>query len=69
MRRQIANPNTFFVILAAFMLLAVQSLAYGQMVSIDPATVESPAAGGSLTLSINITGGMNVARLSSKRDI
>ena len=61
MRRQIANPNTFFVILAAFMLLAVQSLAYGQMVSIDPATVESPAAGGSLTLSINITGGMNVA--------
>ena len=24
MRRQIANPNTFFVILAAFMLLAVQ---------------------------------------------
>ena len=25
MRRQIANPNTFFVILAAFMLLAVQS--------------------------------------------
>ena len=60
MRRQIANPNTFFVILAAFMLLAVQSLAYGQMVSIDPATVESPAAGGSLTLSINITGGMNI---------
>ena len=60
MRRQIANPNTFFVILAAFMLLAVQSLTYGQMVSIDPDTVESPAAGGSLTLNINITGGMNV---------
>ena len=61
MRRQIANPNTFFVILAAFMLLAVQSLAYGQMVSIDPATVDSPAAGESLTVNINITGGMNVA--------
>ena len=44
MRRQIANPNTFFVILAAFMLLAVQSLTYGQMVSIDPATIDSPAA-------------------------
>ena len=61
MRRQIANPNTFFVILAAFMLLAVQSLAYGQMVSIDPATIDSPAAGEQLTLNINITGGMNVA--------
>ena len=36
MKRQIANPKTFFVILAAFMLLAVQSLTYGQMVSIDP---------------------------------
>ena len=61
MRHQIANPNTFFVILAAFMLLAVQSLAYGQMVSIDPATVDSPDAGESLTVNINITGGMNVA--------
>ena len=60
MRRQIANPNTFFVILAAFMLLAVHSV-YGQMVSIDPDTVESPAAGESLTVNINITGGMNVA--------
>ena len=61
MKRQIANPKTFFVILAAFMLLAVQSLAYGQMVSIDPATIDSPAAGEQLTLNINITGGMNVA--------
>ena len=61
MRRQIANPNTFFVILAAFMLLAVQSLTYGQMVSIDPATIDSPAVGEQLTLNINITGGMNVA--------
>ena len=61
MRRQIANPKTFFVILAAFMLLAVQSLTYGQTVSIDPASVESPAAGEQLTLNINIAGGMNVA--------
>ena len=61
MKRQIANPKTFFVILAAFMLLAVQSLTYGQMVSIDPATIDSPAAGEQLTLNINITGGMNVA--------
>ena len=61
MKRQIANPNTFFVILAAFMLLAVQGATYGQTVSIDPASVESPAAGEQLTLNINITGGMNVA--------
>ena len=31
------------------------------MVSIDPATVDSPAAGEQLTVNINITGGMNVA--------
>ena len=60
MRRQIANPNTFFVILAAFMLLAVQSLTYGQMVSIDPVTVESPAAGEQLTLNIKIADGMDI---------
>ena len=60
MKRQIANPSTFFVILAAFMLLAVHSV-YGQIVSIDPATVDSPAAGESLTVNINITGGMNIA--------
>ena len=61
MKRQIANPTTFFVILAAFMLLAVQGATYGQTVSIDPASVESPAAGEQLTLNIKITGGMNVA--------
>ena len=61
MRIQIANPSKFFVILAIFLLLTFQSVTYGQTVSIDPATVESPAAGEQLTLSINITGGMNVA--------
>ena len=61
MKRQIANPNTFFVILAAFMLIAVQGVTYGQTVSIDPSSVESPAVGEQLTLNIKITGGMNVA--------
>ena len=61
MKRQIANPNTFFVILAAFMLIAVQGVTYGQTVSMDPSSVESPAVGEQLTLNINITGGMNVA--------
>ena len=61
MKRQIANPSKFFVILATFMLFAFQGVTYGQTVSIDPATVESPAAGEQLTLNINITGGANVA--------
>ena len=61
MKRQIINSNKFFVILATFMLFTVQGVTYGQTVSIDPATVESPAAGEQLTLNINITDGANVA--------
>ena len=61
MKRQIANPSKFFVILAIFMLVAVQGVTYGQTTSIDPASVESPAAGEQLTVNINITGGVNVA--------
>ena len=61
MKRQISNPNKFFVILATFMFFAFQSVTYSQTVSIDPATVESPVAGEQLTLNINITGGANVA--------
>ena len=61
MKRQIANPSKFFAIFAVFMLFVFQSVTYGQTISIDPATVESPAAGEQLTLNINITGGANVA--------
>ena len=61
MTRQIANPNTFFAIVAVFTLLAAQGVTYGQTVSIDPATIESPAAGEQLTVNISITSGMNVA--------
>ena len=60
MKHQIANLSKFFVILAVFVLLAVQGV-YGQTVSIDPNPIESPAAGEQLTFDINITGGMNVA--------
>ena len=60
MKHQIVNLSQFFVILAAFMLLAIQGV-YGQTVAMDPATVESPAAGEQFTLNINITGGTNVA--------
>ena len=61
MKHQIANPSKFFVILAIFMLVAVQGVTYGQTVSIDPASIESPAAGEQLTANIDITGGMNIA--------
>ena len=61
MKHQIANPHAFLAIFAVFILLAAQSLTYGQTVSIDPASIESPAAGEQLTVNINITGGMNVA--------
>ena len=61
MKRQIANLSTFVVILAVFMFLGVQGVVYGQTVSIDPASVESPAAGEQLTININITGGAGVA--------
>ncbi len=60
MKRQITNPSKCFVILAVFMLLTVQGV-YGQTVSVDPSTIESPAAGEQLTLNINITGGVGVA--------
>ena len=61
MKRQIPNPSKYFFILAAFILFAVQNLSYGQTVSIDPATIESPAAGEQLTLNIKIAGGANIA--------
>ena len=61
MKRQISNPSKYFFILTAFILFAVQSLSYGQTVSVDPATIESPAAGEQLTLNIKIVGGVNVA--------
>ena len=54
-----ANLGVVLVILAALMLVTADS--YGQVISIEPASVESPAAGERLTLNIKITGGMNVA--------
>ena len=61
MKRQIINSSAFFVILAAFMLLVVQSVTYGETtVSMSPSSVVSPAVGGQLTFTISITGGVNV---------
>ena len=65
MKHQIVNSSVFFVILAAFMLLVVQSVTYGETtVSMSPSSVAPPAVGGQLTFSINITGGMDVASFS-----
>ena len=61
MKNQITDRNMVFVILAALMLFAVQSLSSGQTVSIDPAEVESPAAGEQLAVNVNITGGTDIA--------
>ena len=61
MKHRIVNSSTFFVILAAFMLLVVQSVTYGETtVSMSPSTVVSPSVGGQLTFTISITGGVNV---------
>ena len=54
-----ANLGMLLVILAVFMLVTAGS--YGQVISIEPASVESPAAGEQLTLNINIADGVNVA--------
>ena len=53
------NLGMLLVILAVFMLVMADS--YGQVISIEPASVESPAAGEQLTLNINIADGVNVA--------
>ena len=46
----------------AVVCLVIPSMAFGQaVVSIDPATQESPDVGGEVTVNINITGGANVA--------
>ena len=54
-----ANLGILLVILAVFMLVTADS--DGQVISIEPASVESPAAGEQLTLNINIVDGVNVA--------
>ncbi len=61
MERQIINSRAFFLILAACMLLAVQSVTYGATtVSMSPSTVVAPSVGQQLTFTINITDGVNV---------
>ena len=61
MKDQLFNRKIMFSLLAVVMCLGFTAMSYGQaVVSVDPATVESPAAGEQLIVNINITGGEGV---------
>ena len=62
MKDQLFNRKVLFSLLAVVMCLGFTAMSYGQaVVSVDPAEVESPAAGEELMVSINIAGGEGVA--------
>ena len=62
MRNQLFNRKVLFSLLAVVMCLGFTAMSYGQaVVSVEPAEVESPAAGEELMVSINITGAAGVA--------
>ena len=62
MKDQLFNRKILFSLLAVVMCLGFTAMSYGAaVVSVDPAEVESPAAGEELMVSINITGGADVA--------
>ena len=62
MRDQFFNKKILFSLLAVVMCFGFTAMSYGQAtVSVEPAEVESPAAGEELTVSINIAGGVDVS--------
>ena len=62
MKDQLFNRKILFSLLAVVMCLGFTAMSYGQaVVSVDPAEVESPAAGEELMVNINIAGGADVA--------
>ena len=62
MKDQLFNRKVLFSLLAVVMCFGFTAMSYGQaVVSIEPAEVESPAAGEELMVSVNITGGADVA--------
>ena len=61
MKDQLFNRNILFSLMAVVMLLGWTAMSYGAAtVSVDPATIESPAVGEQLTVNINIAGGAGV---------
>ena len=62
MKDQLFNRKVLFSLLAVVMCLGFTAMSHGAaVVSVDPAEVESPAAGEELMVNINITGGADVA--------
>ena len=62
MKDQLFNRKVLFSLLAVVMCLGFTAMSYGAaVVSVDPATAESPAAGEQLMVNINIMGGEGVA--------
>ncbi len=62
MKDQLFNRKILFSLLAVIMCFGFTAMSYGAaVVSVDPAEVESPAAGEELMVNINITGGADVA--------
>ena len=60
--KTLLKTNLFLICLAFVMCFGIAASGYGQaVVSIDPAEVASPAAGGQLNVNIKITNGTNVA--------
>ena len=61
MKDQLFNRKILFSLLAVVMCLGFTAMSYGAaVVSVDPATVESPTAGEQLMVNINIMGGAGV---------
>ena len=62
MKDQLFNRKILFSLLAVVMCLGFTAMSYGAVVvSVDPATVESPAVGEQFTVNINMAGGAGVA--------
>ena len=62
MKNQFFNRRTLFFLLAIVTCLGFTAMSYGAAtVSVDPATLESPAAGEQFTVDITIAGGAGIA--------
>ena len=60
--KTLLKTNPFLICLTLLLCFGITAMSYGQaVVSIDPAEVASPAAGGTLSVNIKITNGTGVA--------
>ena len=60
--KTLLKTNPFLICLTLLLCFGITAMSYGQaVVSIDPAEVASPAAGGTLSVNIKISNGTNVA--------